>query len=99
MSQKILNKIKKKNISKVVTISSHYKTSDIYVKNNYLYIKNIFKNKKKIFKKINLRQFENIKGRQIYQNIAAVYAVLIKIGFFDWNKIETALKIFCCLTP
>ena len=94
VSQKILNKIKKKNISKVVTISSHYKTSDIYVKNNYLYIKNIFKNKKKIFKKINLRQFENIKGRQNYQNIAAVYAVLIKIGFFDWNKIETALKSF-----
>ena len=94
ISSKILNKIKKKNISEVLTISGNNKKSDIYIKNNYLYIKNIFENKKEIFKKINLKKFQNIISEHNYQNIAAIYAVLIKIGFFNWKKIENAIKSF-----
>lgn len=89
----LLKKTKKKLKSQIITISGQNKKSNIYVKNNYLVIDCEYKNKK-IFKEINLKNFKNIIGPHNYQNLAAVYAVLIKLGFHQWKKIENSIKTF-----
>jgi len=94
ISNNLLKRIKKKNKSKVLTISGANNQSNIYVKNNYLYINCILKKKKKITKKVNLEKFKNIIGSHNYQNIAAVYAVLLQLGFFHWKEIEKAIQTF-----
>ena len=50
--------------------------------------------KKKVFKKINIEQFKNFLGEHNYQNIAAVYAIILSLGFLDWKKIENSIKSF-----
>ena len=48
----------------------------------------------KVFKKINIEQFKNFLGEHNYQNIAAVYAIILSLGFLDWKKIENSIKSF-----
>ena len=43
---------------------------------------------------MNIKQFKNFLGEHNYQNIAAVYAVVLSLGFFDWKKIENSIKSF-----
>ena len=41
-----------------------------------------------------MRNFDNIVGAHNYQNLAAVYAVLFKLGFHNYKKIEKSIKTF-----
>ena len=89
----LVKKLKKKLYSKVITISGKNNSADIYIKNRRLII-NLNLRKKKIFKKINIEQFKNFLGEHNYQNIAAVYAIILSLGFLDWKKIENSIKSF-----
>lgn len=93
VSKSLLKKIKKKSKSQIVTISGKNNVGNIYVKNNYLHINYISKNKK-ILKKINLLKFKNFLGSHNYQNIAAIYAVMLKLNLLNWKKIEDSIKSF-----
>ena len=89
----LVKKLKKKLNSKIITISGKNNSADIYVKNRKLII-NLNLGKKKVFKKINIEQFKNFLGEHNYQNIAAVYAIILSLGFLDWKKIENSIKSF-----
>ena len=89
----LVKKLKKKLNSKIITISGKNNSADIYVKNRKLII-NLNLGKKKVFKKINIEQFKNFLGKHNYQNIAAVYAIILSLGFLDWKKIENSIKSF-----
>ena len=89
----LVKKLKKKLYSKIITISGKNNSADIYIKNRRLII-NLNLRKKKIFKKINIEQFKNFLGEHNYQNIAAVYAIILSLGFLDWKKIENSIKSF-----
>ena len=86
-------RLKKKLNSKIITISGKNNRSDIYIKNHYLII-NFFFRKKKIYKKINLKQFKNFTGEHNYQNIAAVYAVLLSLNLQNWKESDKYIKSF-----
>ena len=89
----LAKKLKRKLKSKIITISGKANKADIYVKNKFLIV-NFFLNKKKIYKKINLNNFKNLFGEHNYQNIAAVYAAVLSLGFINWKKIEHSIKTF-----
>jgi len=89
----LVKKLKKKLNSKIITISGKNNSADIYIKNRKLII-NLNLKKKKILKKINIEQFKNFLGEHNYQNIAAVYAIILSLGFLDWKKIENSIKSF-----
>jgi UDP-N-acetylmuramoylalanine--D-glutamate ligase len=89
----LVKKLRKKLNSKIITISGKNNSADIYVKNRKLII-NLNLGKKKVFKKINIEQFKNFLGEHNYQNIAAVYAIILSLGFLDWKKIENSIKSF-----
>ena len=89
----LVKKLKKKLYSKIITISGKNNSADIYIRNRKLII-NLNLKKKKIFKKINIEQFKNFLGEHNYQNIAAVYAIILSLGFLDWKKIENSIKSF-----
>jgi len=89
----LVKKLKKKLCSKIITVSGKNNKADIYIKDKKLII-NLNLEKKRILKKINIEQFRNFLGVHNYQNIAAVYAVISSLGFFDWIKIENSIKSF-----
>ena len=89
----LVKRLEKKLNSKIITISGKNNSADIYVKNRKLII-NLNLGKKKVFKKINIEQFKNFLGEHNYQNIAAVYAIILSLGFLDWKKIENSIKSF-----
>jgi len=93
ITSSLVKKLKKKLNSKIITISKKNNKADIYIKDKKLII-NFDLEKKRILKKINIKQFKNFLGNHNYQNIAAVYAVLLSLGFFDWKKIENSIKSF-----
>jgi len=89
----LAKKLKKKLCSKIITVSGKNNKADIYIKDKKLII-NLNLKKKRILKKINIEQFRNFLGMHNYQNIAAVYAVILSLGFFDWIKIASSIKSF-----
>tara|TARA_B100000686_G_scaffold355242_1_gene471490 strand:+ start:7464 stop:8843 length:1380 start_codon:yes stop_codon:yes gene_type:complete len=89
----LAKKIKKKLLSKVITISGKNNKADIFVKKKELII-NLNLINKKIFKKINIEKFNNFLGEHNNQNIAAVYATLLSLGCFKWKRIEDSIKSF-----
>ena len=68
------------------------------VEGHKIKLKNLVSNlnleKKRFLKKINIEQFKNFLGEHNYQNIAAVYAIVLSLGYFDWRKIENSIKSF-----
>ena len=86
-------KLRKKLNSKIITISGKNKKADICIKDKKLIINLNLKNKR-ILKKINIEKFKNFIGEHNYQNIAAVYAIILSLGFFKWKKIENSIKSF-----
>ena len=41
--------------------------------------------------------FNNFLGVHNYQNIAAVYAIVLSLGFYKWKQIENSIKSFKAL--
>ena len=89
----LAKKLKKKLSSKIITISGKNNKADIFVKNKKLIINFNYENKK-IFKIIDIKKFKNLIGEHNYQNIAAVYAILLSMKIFNWKKIEESIKSF-----
>ncbi len=96
ITSSLVKKLKKKLYSRIITISKKNKKADICIKNKKLII-NFKLKKKRILKKINVEQFKNFLGEHNYQNIAAAYAVVLSLGYFDWKKIEYSIKSFKAL--
>jgi len=94
ISKNLLKIVKKKYYSEIFSISGLNENANIYVKGNYLNINYNSKNQKKISKKINLNKFNNFRGSHNYQNIAAIYSILLKLNLCNWDKIEEAIKSF-----
>ena len=46
---------------------------------------------------LQLGQFNNFLGVHNYQNIAAVYAIVLSLGFYKWKQIENSIKSFKAL--
>ena len=97
ISKNLLKIVKKNCNSEIFSISGLNNKGNIYVKKNYLYINYNSKNKRIFRKQISLNKFNNFKGSHNYQNVAAVYSVLLKLNFCNWNKIEKAIKSFPAL--
>ena len=93
ITSNLAKKLKKKLFSKIITVSGKNNKADIYIKNKKLTI-NLNLEKKRFLKKINIEQFKNFLGEHNYQNIAAVYAIVLSLGYFDWRKIENSIKSF-----
>ena len=93
ITSNLAKKLKKKLFSKIITVSGKNNKADIYIKNKKLTI-NLNLEKKRLLKKINIEQFKNFLGEHNYQNIAAVYAIVLSLGYFDWRKIENSIKSF-----
>ena len=89
----LVNKLKKKLSSNLITISGKNSKANIYIKNERLII-NLNLNDKKIFNKIDIRKYKNFSGSHNYQNIAAVYAILLSLGFMNWKKIQNSIQSF-----
>ena len=93
VTSSLVKKLKKKLCSKIITVSGKNNKADIYVKNKKLII-NFNLKKNKISKIVNIRQFNNFLGVHNYQNIAAVYAIVLSLGFYNWKQIENSIKSF-----
>ena len=93
ITSNLAKKLEKKLFSKIITVSGKNNKADIYIKNKKLTI-NLNLEKKRFLKKINIEQFKNFLGEHNYQNIAAVYAIVLSLGYFDWRKIENSIKSF-----
>ena len=93
ITSSLAKKLKKKLFSKIITISGKNNNADISIKNKKLVI-NLNLENKKILKKINIGCFKNFIGEHNYQNIAAVYAIILSMGFLNWKKIESSIRSF-----
>ena len=96
VTSSLVRKLKKKLDSKIITVSGENNKADIYIKNKKLII-NLNLRKNKISKIIDIRQFNNFLGVHNYQNIAAVYAIVLSLGFYKWKQIENSIKSFKAL--
>ena len=96
VTSSLVRKLKKKLDSKIITVSGENNKADIYIKNKKLII-NLNLRKNKISKIIDIGQFNNFLGVHNYQNIAAVYAIVLSLGFYKWKQIENSIKSFKAL--
>ena len=96
VTSSLVKKLKKKLYSKIITVSGKNNKADIYIKNKKLII-NFNLRKNKISKIIDIGQFNNFLGVHNYQNIAAVYAIVLSLGFYKWKQIENSIKSFKAL--
>ena len=96
VTSSLVRKLKKKLDSKIITVSGENNKADIYIKNKKLII-NFNLRKNKISKIIDIGQFNNFLGVHNYQNIAAVYAIVLSLGFYKWKQIENSIKSFKAL--
>ena len=96
VTSSLVRKLKKKLDSKIITVSGENNKADIYIKNKKLII-NLNLRKNKISKIIDIIQFNNFLGVHNYQNIAAVYAIVLSLGFYKWKQIENSIKSFKAL--
>ena len=90
----------KKYINEKIKIFNNQSEDDVSIfgVDNEVTSSLVRKLKKKLDSKIiDIGQFNNFLGVHNYQNIAAVYAIVLSLGFYKWKQIENSIKSFKAL--